>query len=585
MYDNYYTKYEDAQDFINERTAKRIIDKLEVDICLKQMTAEKYAYLSKAYVYSGDLKKAINAAKMSIKLDKDYAYGYTRLAFAYGRLGKRQEALENLRIAEKKAREDDWFLWAFWVGIFAWLELKGSANYYLKKLTELKLDTPEYNYAMGFATGSPEQIGEYEKALAYFNKALDYKNEYDLYYKMMIAYGYIDDWDNTLLYLNKCLAFGETEDLLDRKIRVYIWCDRCAEIIDDIKRYYRMTKDDKQDALLYLASAHDINENNPKKALKYLYFAEKTTTPTEYLYKKIAELYEKLENYEKALLYHKKRLVFDNNDENALLSISYCYSRLKEHELAELYADKVILLNPDYAYPYYRKGNILCDLQDYEKACEAYKNAVEKDPTDVDYYACVSFAYSKLEKHELSLEYANRGILVNNDDYYIHFRKGWAFQELGKYEDAIKSFEKCIELNDTYVDAYADISYCYSKMNELKKAMLYANKAIMINKDYAYAHYRKAWSLHRLGNFEEAKTFYSSAVKLDPTDSYSYIGLSAVNLDINNSAEALKAASMAIFLNRDCAEAYYFKGSALSLLGKAKEAEKYYIKAKKLGYT
>ena len=583
MYDNYYTKYEDAQDFINEKTAQRIIDKLEVDVKFHNMTAEKYAYLSKAYGYADETKKAVNAAKMSVKLDKTYAYGYTRLAFAYGRLGKEKEALKALKEAEKYGREDDWFLWSFWVCIFSWLQKKGSAQYYLNKLTELQLDTPEYNYAMGFVLGSPKEIGEYEKALEYFNKAQDYKNHYDMIYKMMICYGKIGDYKNAALYLNRCLAYGETEELLERKIQLYLWKDDPDEVLADIRRYYRITRE-KQDALVYLSIAYKY-KGDLKRALRYLMFALYTTPPNAFLYQKISDIYEKQKDFENALFYAKQALKFDRNDEDTLLSISFYYSKLKEHELARLYVDKVVLLNPDSAYPYYRKGNLLCDLQNYEEACEMYKKALELEPNDIDYYGSVSYAYSKCGKHELSLEYANRGLLVDKTDCYINFRKGWALQELGKYAEAIKAFEKCIELNESYVDAYADISYCYSKLKEIKKSILYANKAMMIDKDYAYAHYRKAWGLAYEGKPNEAKDFFESAIELDPSDTYSYIGLSAVHLDTNNSSEALKAANMAIFLDRECGEAYYFKAAALSAQGKAKEAEKYYSKAMKLGYN
>ena len=211
--------------------------------------------------------------------------------------------------------------------------------------------------------------------------------------------------------------------------------------------------------------------------------------------------------------------------------------------------------------------------------------AIEKDPNDVDYYGSASYAYSKMEKFELSLEYANRGILVDKNDAYIHFRKGWALQELGKCELAIKSYEKCIEYNESYFDAYANISYCYSKIGDMKKSILYANKAILINKDYAYAHYRKGWGLHFLGKFEDAIEAYESALELDPTDSFSYIGLAASSLNIQEAAKALIAANKAIMLDRNCGEAYYFKGLALSNLGKTKEAEISYAKAAALGYS
>ena len=583
MFDNYYTKYKDAKYFINEKTAEEICQKLLNDVKNKNMTAEKYAYLSKAYTYMQDDKHALETAKMAVRLDKSYAYGYIRLAFTYGRLGKRKEA-ENAAVIAERLGADNWFICAFLINIFAWLDEYEKAECYLNKIESLNIETPDYYYSLGFSFGCP-QIKEYEKAVYYFKKAEEkgYKNYYDLIYKMMIIFGKLCDSENTEIYLNKCLEYGETEDLLERKIQLALYKETPEEVINDIRHFYRLTED-KQQALIYLAKASQ-QKGQLKKALKYLRFAQYSTEPTLFLFYQMAVLYELQSDFKNAVICYKKALKFDKNDEDILLGLSYCYSNLKENELAELYVDKVLLLEPDEPYPYYRKGNLCCDLKRYDEAAEFYKKALELDPSDVDYYGSVSYAYSKVEKYDLSLEYANRGIMVNKNDCYVHFRKGWALQELGKYDSAIKAYQNCIDCNESYVDAYANISSCYSKMGEMKKSMIYANKAILVNKDYAYAHYRKAWGLHYLGQFEEAKESYETALELDPTDQYSYIGLAATSLDLRESMDALKAANKAIMLDRNCGEAYYFKGLALSYLGKLKEAQISYAKAASLGYS
>ena len=74
MYDNIYTKYEDASEMINSITAEAVIQKLEHEIKEDCVTAEKCAYLSKAYIFAGDDKKSLKYAKLAVKLDKNYAY-------------------------------------------------------------------------------------------------------------------------------------------------------------------------------------------------------------------------------------------------------------------------------------------------------------------------------------------------------------------------------------------------------------------------------------------------------------------------------------------------------------------------------
>ena len=156
---------------------------------------------------------------------------------------------------------------------------------------------------------------------------------------------------------------------------------------------------------------------------------------------------------------------------------------------------------------------------------------------------------------------------------------------MGRYTEAINFYEQCIEHNDKYVDAYLNLSYIYSKLKDSKQSLLYANKALLLNKDYAYAHYRKAWALQESGHMQEAIDGYSKAIELDPTDIYNYLGIACISLNNQENAAALLYANKALFIDRNCGGAYYYKSLALSNLGKPKEAEIAYTKAIELGYN
>jgi len=580
MYDNFYTKYEDAKIFINGVTAEDVIQMLEKE---KHLTAEQCAYLSKAYIFSevdGRLKKAVKYAKKSVKLNPEYAYGYVRLAFAFGKEGKKKECLKSLELAEKFAA-DNWLVQVFLCCLYNYTGDDEKSEFYLNKLIEVDENSAAYWYNLGFIyyAKSPE---EYDKALYYFKKAGTYKDRYNLYYKMMESYGEQEDVENAVKYLEKCLKIKENEDLLERRIQCYIYKEDFDEAIKFSREYYR--KDfDKRQAIIFLGLiAKRKGEYN--KALKYLRFADYTREPNKYLYELTAEVYEAKKDYRSAIDFYKKALKFDKYDDDIFLSISYDYSMLDEYKLADKYADLAIELNGKSAYSYYRKGNIMIAVERYDEAAEAFKTGIELEPDDVDYYHSLSYCYSKNGKIELSLEYANRALLLDKDDSYSYFRKAWALQEMGKYNEAIEFYHKCIEKETTYVDAYANISYCYSKLEDFKKSILYANKAIMVNKDYAYSHYRKAWALHNLGKYDEAIDDYFEAIELDPGDVYNYLGITGVFLDKQENYSALEFANKAIMLDRSCGNAYYYKSVALSNLGKKLEAEKVYAKARELGF-
>lgn len=577
MYDNFYTKYKDAKIFINSATAEDVIKMLSKE---KLLTAEQCVYLSKAYVFADDGKKAVKFARKAVKINPEYAYGYIRLSFALGRMGKKKECLKNLELAEKFGAED-WLVQTFLACIYNYVGDFDKSSYYIEKLLECGDKSPAYYYNVGFVyyAISPE---DYEKAIEYFKKAGDFKDRYNLNYKLMECYGELGDIETALGYLEKCLSIKETPELLERQIQCMIFLEKYEEAERLSRKYYRKT-DDKQQALRFLAVIAK-SEGQYNKALRYLRFADYTTEATEYLYELTAEIYEAKKDYYSALDFYKKALRFDRYDDEILLNISYCYSKTENFKLADKYADMAIALNDNSAYSYYRKGNVMISVGRFDAAVEAFKQAVKLDPEDVDYYHSLSYAYSKTGELELSLEYANRAILLDKTSSYSYFRKAWALQEMEKYGEAITSYEKCIEYESTFVDAYANISFCYSKLKDFNKSILYANKAIMVNKDYAYSHYRKAWALHNLGKFDEALDDYLEAIELDPTDIYNYLGITGVFLDKKENLSALEFANKAIMLDRQCGNAYYYKSVALSNLGKKAEAEKIYAKALQLGF-
>ena len=577
MYDNFYTKYKDAKIFINSATAEDVIKMLSKE---KLLTAEQCVYLSKAYVFADDGKKAVKFARKAVKINPEYAYGYIRLSFALGRMGKKKECLKNLELAEKFGAED-WLVQTFLACIYNYVGDFDKSSYYIEKLLECGDKSPAYYYNVGFVYYAISQKKK-KKAIEYFKKAGDFKDRYNLNYKLMECYGELGDIETALGYLEKCLSIKETPELLERQIQCMIFLEKYDEAERLSRKYYRKT-DDKQQALRFLAVIAK-SEGQYNKALRYLRFADYTTEATEYLYELTAEIYEAKKDYYSALDFYKKALRFDRYDDEILLNISYCYSKTENFKLADKYADMAIALNDNSAYSYYRKGNVMISVGRFDAAVEAFKQAVKLDPEDVDYYHSLSYAYSKTGELELSLEYANRAILLDKTSSYSYFRKAWALQEMEKYGEAITSYEKCIEYESTFVDAYANISFCYSKLKDFNKSILYANKAIMVNKDYAYSHYRKAWALHNLGKFDEALDDYLEAIELDPTDIYNYLGITGVFLDKKENLSALEFANKAIMLDRQCGNAYYYKSVALSNLGKKAEAEKIYAKALQLGF-
>ena len=585
MFDDIFTRYEDATEFINEISAERIRKNLESELKEKRkLSAQKYAYLSKACIFTKDDKAALEYAKKSVKVDKNYAYGYVRMAFTYARMGNKKEALKYTKIADKITTIPNILITTFLIMLYDYCEQTARKDELLENFENNYNFSAEYAYHLAY-TYSHEN---YEKAVQYAKEAekYDFKNVFANDFILAENYYLLDDYENAEIYADKCLAFGDCINILKIKVECLKTRGEFTNAEKFLKTAYKLssTEEEKQD-ILNLVIYNHISAGEYGKANRVISFALKYFEPTYALYYVAGSCYENQKKYEEAIKYYKKMLEFDSSEKSIFSSISYCYSQLGKNEDALKYVDLSIDSEAPESYAFYRKGRVLCDMKEYEMAIEYFKQSLDYNKTDTDSFQWISYCYSMTKDFDKSLEYANRAILLDKNDAYSYFRKAWALQEVQKYDEAIKFYKKCIELNDQYVDAYANLSYIYSKTGDLKASILYANKAILVNKDYAYAHYRKAWALQEEGKFEEAIDGYSKAIELDPTDIYNYLGIACISLNTQANKDALLYANKAIFLDRNCGGAYYYKSVALSNLGKIKEAEAALATALKLGYN
>ena len=584
MYDNIYTDYTNAKIYINEINASKVLGLLKKQEQNGKLSAEHYAYLSKAYTFLQDDLLAQKYARLSIKIDKTYPYGYLRLAFSYARLGKKRQALLFTKIADKLISINNVFLLTFLAILYNYCDEKVRSKEIITKLEKLRLTNVDYYFHMGFLYSQLDP----QKALEYLHNAekVCSRNLYNIWLNIVEIGIEVEDYFLAEKYADKCLLVAETKKMLNYKSICLIKHNKYNAANKLIKKQYKLTCENADKTNLLSSIIYNYHVCGfDKKALKLINFVLKHFPLTNSFYSVVGLFYEETENYKKAIEMYKASLETDPNDSYIYSSISYCYSNLGDNENALLYADKSLQINPENAYSYYRKGRIYTSMKKYLSAIENYQKSIEYDSTDVDSFQWISYCYSMINEFEKSLEFANRAILLDKHYGYSYFRKAWAYQEMGLFNKALKYYEKCIEYDDKYVDAYLNISYIYSKQKKTKKSLIYANKALLINKEYAYAHYRKAWALQESGKWEEAIDGYSKAIELDPTDIYNYLGIACISLNVNESITALLYANKALFLDRNCGGAYYYKSLALGNLGKYKEAEKAYEKALKLGYS
>ena len=585
MYDNINTYYRDTEVFINEVNAPQIVNELLKEEAAGNMTAEKYAYLSKAYIFSQNDQMALKYALKATETDIGYVYGHVRVAFAYARMSDKVSCKKYTEIADKLNAGDNELITAFLAVLYNYLGESKKAETNINILKSNFRNAADYFYYLGFIYSQEEP----KEALEYLKRAEDerFRDKYNLWHNLAENYSLIDDYENEEKYIDLCLQQGGNRRIYELKAECLKARNEFKEATRYLRKAYKEALNNEEKTKILCTIIYDYSEsNNIEKAKRLIRFTEKYLECTYTFCYVTANVLENNEEYDEAIKYYQKMTKFEEASLcTVYASLSFCYSQKEDQDTALEYVNKAISIDPEDSYAHYRKGRIYTKLKDYENAIKSFEKSIDYDKTDVDSFQWISYCYSMMKDFEKSLEYANRAILLDKTDCYSYFRKAWAYQELERYTEAINFYKECIKYNDKYVDAYLNISYIYSKQGNTKMSLVYANRALLINQSYSYAHYRKAWALQESGRLEEAYDGYSKAIELDPSDIYNYLGIACIALNNQENANALEYANKAIFIDKNCGGAYYYKSLALSNMGKSKEAEAAYSKAIQLGYS
>ena len=281
--------------------------------------------------------------------------------------------------------------------------------------------------------------------------------------------------------------------------------------------------------------------------IAYIYYAEKEDSDlTEYYIKKaikvdkeygypyrlMALLYDDKKDYDNALKYN---LLAEENEYDLnppmMRHISELYNRKSNLLKAIEYATKAIDIDSKNCYNWYFKGWIYYVNNDYENAIKFFKKAEDKGYSESDFYFEFSYAYGELGNHKKSVEYANKYIFLDKENYSGYYRKGYAYLLMDNYDKALESFLLAEKRDAKCADMYCRMAYIYAdKKGQYDVALAYTDKAIKLNKYEPDAYYVKA-GIYSLGyydfkkslkNLNKAKKLYESIGDHFNEEAYAY---------------------------------------------------------------
>lgn len=180
-----------------------------------------------------------------------------------------------------------------------------------------------------------------------------------------------------------------------------------------------------------------------------------------------------------------------------------------EHEIA---------LDPKNAEAYFKRGNILSELERKEEALSSYRNAIEVNPNDNKAYCNKGVVLFDLGRKEEALACYNKAIEINPNEDKPYCNKGIILFLLGQSEEALSCYDKAIEINPNSSKSYYNKGKALDNLGEREKALSNYDKALKINPDYDKAYFNRGIILHELGWKKEALSSYNKALEINPNN-------------------------------------------------------------------
>lgn len=212
----------------------------------------------------------------------------------------------------------------------------------------------------------------------------------------------------------------------------------------------------------------------------------------------------------------------------------------------------------------------------FERAIEAYEQAIRADPVNMDYYLELARIQIHAGDVEGGLENAENAILINPDSARGHAIRGWAlafFPEQG--DEAESALVKSLELDPGLAEAHAHYAELLSDQLRWNEAAEQARQALAIAPNSLEARLAMAYVFESTGNYDEAIAEYEKAQSINPNVPTIYLSLGNNYRAQGDADNAISLFQRAIALSPENAVPYSLIAQTYGSVGEYGKASQY----------
>ncbi|UWU51544.1 tetratricopeptide repeat protein [Limnospira platensis] len=160
-------------------------------------------------------------------------------------------------------------------------------------------------------------------------------------------------------------------------------------------------------------------------------------------------------------------------------SLEIANKLLQQGKIQEAVAEyrRGIELTPDLSWHHYYLGEALTQLEDWEGAVSAYRQAISLGSNYLCYYR-LGVALVKSERWDDAIEVLNQGLELKPDYYKFYLPLGQALVHQQHWEPAMEAYRKAVALKPGVAEFNLQLGYLLRRHRRFQEAAGYLQRAV-----------------------------------------------------------------------------------------------------------
>ena len=227
-------------------------------------------------------------------------------------------------------------------------------------------------------------------------------------------------------------------------------------------------------------------------------------------------------------------------DDKELLKLAgLTYVNLELWSVAKKHFESVVKFEPEDATSWFYLAKCYEKLGDAIASKNAYITVIDLRSEYMEAYKSLCVVLMKLNDTERAIEYAQKAIEIDTEDYIYDFIIGTAYMKNKEFSKAIMPLEKAFEKAPQNLGTLNSLGTCYMASGETKKAISTYEKAIEISPESPMSYFNLGSAYQITQDHKKAVEYLKKAVELDEDESF-LVAWAMSEVKLGNYTTALK---------------------------------------------